>query len=128
MKTVLASILSAATMLASMVPAFAAEPVRIGSKNFTEQYIMAEMYAAVLRNAGIPVEKKLNLGGTLIAHQALITGEVDVYPEYTGTALASVVKGVMSSDADEVYGTVKAYYEKEFKVTWLNRAASTTAT
>ena len=70
MKTVLASILSAATMLASMVPAFAAEPVRIGSKNFTEQYIMAEMYAAVLRNAGIPVEKKLNLGGTLIAHQA----------------------------------------------------------
>ena len=58
----------------------------------------------------------------------MITGEVDVYPEYTGTALASVVKGVMSSDADEVYGTVKAYYEKEFKVTWLNRAASTTAT
>ncbi|TNC06426.1 ABC transporter [Methylobacterium terricola] len=112
-------VLSAALVVAGLTPAFAAEPIKVGSKNFTEQYIVAEMYAAVLKNAGLPVEKKLNLGGTLIAHQALTSGQIDVYPEYTGTGLNAVVKGPVSSDPDEVYRTVKAFYEKEFKVTWL---------
>ncbi|MGO7631806.1 glycine betaine ABC transporter substrate-binding protein, partial [Rhizobium ruizarguesonis] len=61
-----------------------------------------EMYAAVLENAGITVELKINLGGTLIAHQALVAGEIDLYPEYTGTSLASVVKGEMSTDAARI--------------------------
>ena len=96
-----------------------AQAVKVGSKNFTEQYIVGELYAAALENAGIKVERKINLGGTLIAHQALVTGEIDVYPEYTGTALASVVKGEISSDPQKVYDQVRDFYEKQFKLTWL---------
>jgi osmoprotectant transport system substrate-binding protein len=106
---------------AAVVPT-AAQTVKVGSKNFTEEYILAEMYAAALENAGVEVERKINLGGTLIAHRALTTGEIDVYPEYTGTALISVVKGEVSNDAQKVYEQVKDFYEKQFKVTWLRPA------
>jgi osmoprotectant transport system substrate-binding protein len=99
-----------------------AQTVRVGSKNFTEQYIVAEIYAAALENGGIKVERKINLGGTLIAHQALVTGEIDVYPEYTGTALIAVLKGEVSGDAQKVYEQVKDFYEKQYKVTWLKPA------
>ena len=92
---------------------------RVGSKNFTEQYVLGEIYAAALEGAGIKVERKINLGGTLIAHKALTSNEVDMYPEYTGTALLAVLKGQVSSDANAVYNQVKAFYEKEFQVTWL---------
>jgi osmoprotectant transport system substrate-binding protein len=106
---------------AAVIPA-AAQTVKVGSKNFTEQYILAEMFAAALESAGVEVERKINLGGTLIAHRALTTGEIDVYPEYTGTALISVVKGEVSSDAQKVYEQVKDFYEQHFKVTWLKPA------
>lgn len=62
------------------------DPVRIGSKDFTEQFILAEMYGLLLENAGIPFELNTNLGGTGIAHAALVNDEIDLYPEYTGTA------------------------------------------
>jgi len=114
-KTVVATIAIAA---ATLQPA-AAEPIKVGSKNFTEQYILAEMYAALLENAGFEVERKINLGGTLIAHEALKAGEIDFYPEYTGTALSAVVKGEPSTDADKVYKEVKDFYAKEFNLTWL---------
>jgi osmoprotectant transport system substrate-binding protein len=100
-----------------------AQTVKVGSKNFTEQYIMAEIYAAALENAGIKVERKINLGGTLIAHKALTTGEIDVYPEYTGTGLSSVLKAETMSDPKAVYEKVKAFYEEQFKCTWLTPTA-----
>ncbi|PWW03724.1 osmoprotectant transport system substrate-binding protein [Hoeflea marina] len=112
------SILAAAIALAVSSPA-SADPIKVGSKNFTEQYILGEMYAALLENAGFEVERKINLGGTLIAHQALVNGDIDLYPEYTGTALSAVVKGDISPDAQKVYETVKDFYSKEFKLTWL---------
>lgn len=67
------------------------EPVVIGSKDFPEQFILSEMFGALLENAGIPVERplELNLGGTNIAHEALVGGDIDLYAEYTGTALTS---------------------------------------
>lgn len=112
--------LAGAVVLAGLAsPALAQQPVKVGSKNFTEQYVLAEIYAAALENAGIKVVRKINLGGTLIAHQALTTGEIDLYPEYTGTALISVVKGKVQSDPDAVYKEVKDFYEINFKVTWL---------
>lgn len=114
-KAVAATIIMAA---ATLHPA-AAEPIKVGSKNFTEQFILAEMYAAVLENAGFEVERKINLGGTLIAHQALTTGQIDLYPEYTGTALSAVVKGEVSTDAQKVFDQVKDFYAKEFKLNWL---------
>lgn len=94
----------------------------IGTKNFTEQFILGEIYAAALESIDIPVERKINLGGTLIAHAALEGGDIDMYPEYTGTALSAVVKGEMSSDAQVVYDTVKAYYDTELGLKWLEPA------
>ncbi|MFT4185528.1 MAG: glycine betaine ABC transporter substrate-binding protein [Rhizobium sp.] len=119
MKLSILSTIAAAVLAAATFKPAAAEPIKVGSKNFTEQYILAEMYAALLEKAGFQVERKINLGGTLIAHQALTTGEIDLYPEYTGTALSSVVKGTMSTDPDKVYGEVKDFYAKQFNLTWL---------
>jgi osmoprotectant transport system substrate-binding protein len=67
-------------------------PIRVGSKDFTEQFILGEMYALVLENAGLQVERKLNLGGTPVAQAGLESGEIDLYPEYTGTGLLTVLK------------------------------------
>ena len=65
--------------------------VRIGSKNFTEQEIVAEMVAQLIeRHTDVPVERKFGLGGTGVCHSALIAGELDIYVEYTGTALLNV--------------------------------------
>src|SRR5260370_12070296 len=72
----------------------------VGSKNFTEQVILGEIVAQHLeRRLGAKVERKLNLGGTLLAHQALVSGQIDLYPEYTGTALTAVLKLPVSRDA-----------------------------
>lgn len=96
-----------------------AQAVKIGSKNFTEQFVVAEIYAQALEKAGVEVERRLNLGATLVAHTALTNGEIDLYPEYTGTALAAVAKGDLSGSADKIYGEVKDYYEKNLKLTLL---------
>jgi osmoprotectant transport system substrate-binding protein len=100
------------------VPSYA-QVVRVGSKNFTEQFIVAEIYAQALEGAGIKAQTRTNLGATLIAHAALLNGDIDLYPEYTGTALAHVVKGDLSGSADQTYQTVKSYYEKNLHLTLL---------
>lgn len=110
--------LSALLVTGAFLPA-AAETIKVGSKSFTEQFILGEMYAAVLEDAGFTVDRKINLGGTLIAHQALTTGQIDLYPEYTSTGLAAVKKVKVAGDADQVYNEVKDYYAKEFNITWL---------
>ncbi len=70
----------------------------VGSKNFTEQVLLGEILAQQIeRRLGVPVERKLDLGGTLLAHEALVRGDIDLYPEYTGTALAAVLKTVPPS-------------------------------
>ncbi|WP_184358178.1 glycine betaine ABC transporter substrate-binding protein [Rhizobium sp. BK602] len=119
MKLSILSAIAAAVMAAATFKPATAEPIKVGSKNFTEQYILAEMYAALLEKAGFQVERKINLGGTMIAQQALTTGAIDLYPEYTGTALSAVVKGTMSTDPDKVYNEVKDFYTKQFNLTWL---------
>ena len=63
--------------------------VTIGSKNFTEEFILGEIYAQALQAAGYTVKKQLNLGSEQIAFKAVKSGQVDAYPEYTGTALTS---------------------------------------
>jgi osmoprotectant transport system substrate-binding protein len=88
----------------------AAQTVRVGSKNFTEQFVLAELYAQALEAAGIKVERKINLGGTLIAHKALEEKEIDFYPEYTGTMLLAVLKQETMTDRKAVYDKVKAEY------------------
>ncbi|WP_046869441.1 glycine betaine ABC transporter substrate-binding protein [Microvirga massiliensis] len=102
-------------------PAVSAQTIKVGSKNFTEQFIVAELYAAALEAAGFKVERKINLGTTLVAHEAVRTGAIDLYPEYTGTGLNAVMKsgGVADTDPGRIHEMVKNYYEKEFKLTWL---------
>ncbi len=80
------------------------DPVKIGSKDFAEQFILAEIYGALLDNAGIAVDLgNINLGGTGIAHEALINGEIDMYPEYPGTAFEAVL-GLSLADAKAAVG------------------------
>ena len=102
----------AAGLLALALAWPAAAQVKIGSKNFTEQFVLAEIYAQALEAAGIKVERKINLGGTLIAHKALEEKQIDLYPEYTGTMLLAVLKGEAMTDRKAVYDKVKAEYAK----------------
>jgi len=98
------------------------DTIRVGSKDFTEQLILGEMYALALEDAGYPVERKLNLGGTPVAQAALESGEIDLYPEYTGTGLLTVLKEPASSDPAEVYETVSTQYADQFNLVWLDPA------
>lgn len=93
--------------------------IAVGSKDFTEQFIVAEMYAQILEDAGFTVERKLNLGGTPIAHEAILNGDIDLYPEYTSTGLLTVLKLSPIQDAQEIFSTVKQNYEEQFNLTWL---------
>ena len=69
------------------------EAIVVGSKNFTEQIILAELFAQQIEaHSALRVERKLNLGGTFICQNALVSGKIDLYPEYTGTALTAVLK------------------------------------
>ncbi|HWS85686.1 MAG TPA: ABC transporter permease/substrate-binding protein [Pyrinomonadaceae bacterium] len=89
--------------------------VRVGSKDFTESVILAEIYAQALEARGLTVERRYELGGNL-AHDALVAGEVDVYPEYTGTSLMSILKHPPATDARAVYELVKSDYAARFDV------------
>ena len=93
--------------------------VTIGSKDFTEEFIVAEMYAQMLENAGFTVNRKLNLGGTPIAQAAIVKGDIDLYPEYTSTGLMTVLKMPAMQDPTAIYNTVNTGYEAQFQLTWL---------
>jgi osmoprotectant transport system substrate-binding protein len=95
--------------------------IKVGSKNFTEQYILGEMYAQALEAAGYPVEKKLGLGGTLVAFEAIKAGEIDLYAEYTGTALTNILKETPSSDPDDVLAKLKKGYKEKYDIDVLDR-------
>ena len=90
----------------------------IGSKNFTEQLILGELFAQVIEaRTHLPVERRFYLAGTFICQQAILSGRIDVYPEYTGTALAAVLKEKPSGGKPEVYRRVKEEYERRFNLT-----------
>lgn len=94
--------------------------IQVGSKDFTEQFILGEMYALVLENQGFDVERKLNLGGTPVAQAGLETGQIDLYPEYTGTALLTVLKRPNSRNPQQVYQTVAEAYQENYNLVWLD--------
>jgi osmoprotectant transport system substrate-binding protein len=98
------------------------ETVKIGSKDFTESLIVAEIYALALEDAGYTVERKMNIAGSLV-HAAITGGDIDLYPEYTGTGLLTILKMDMNSDPDVVYNTVKDAYKEQFNITWLDSTA-----
>lgn len=95
-------------------------PITVGSKNFTEQVILGEIVAQHLEaRLGLRVARKLNLGGTLLAHQALLNGDIDLYPEYTGTALTAVLKLPPVHEPAAALDAVREQYAKRFGIRWL---------
>lgn len=91
----------------------------VGSKDFTEGMIVSEVYSLALEDAGYEVERVFDIAGSVI-HTSLINDEIDMYPEYTGTALLSVLGMDVITDPQKVYDTVKEEYEKQFQLTWLD--------
>jgi osmoprotectant transport system substrate-binding protein len=89
----------------------------VGSKNFTEQAVLGEILAQEIeRKTGLPVERRFYLAGSYICHQALLSGRIDLYPEYTGTALTAILKQKPSGSSSEVYRRVKDEYRQRFGV------------
>lgn len=112
-------LLAAAALLPTGCGGKSGATIRVGSKNFTEELLLGEMYALCLERAGYSVDRRLNLGSTQIAMEALQNGDIDLYPEYTGTALVVQLKLPPMSDPQKVYDTVKRSYEKLYGLTWL---------
>ena len=107
---------SAGGTLLESDPANAETTLTVGSKNFDEQFILGEIYAQALEAKGFKVDRKLNLGSEQIAYKALKAGQIDAYPEYTGTSLTSffdVDIDDVPKDADEAYELAKEEYAKQ---------------
>ena len=101
--------------LASGCKKQAQSKITIGSKFFTEQVVLAELLAQHIEaKTGIPVVRKTNLGGTLLVHKALLSGDLDLYVEYTGTALTAVLNEKPQGSAADVYNRVKKLYAEKF--------------
>ncbi len=96
-----------------------AETIVVGSKNFTEQIVLGELFAQQIEaHSELRVERRLNLGGTFICHDALVSGKIDLYPEYTGTAFTAVLKDslVPNQTASQTFLAVQEEYRKRFNV------------
>lgn len=97
--------------------------IKVGSKDFTESLILGELYSLALENAGYKVDRKLNLGSAIV-HNSLVSGDIDFYPEYTGTGLLSILKEAPKFDSKEVYNEVSTQYKEKFKLIWLEPSAA----
>ncbi len=96
--------------------------IRVASKNFTESIVLGELYAQTLEGADLPVERKLNLGSTEIALAALTHGDIDVYPEYTGTALLDVLHRSPVSNPRVALAIVRGGFAQRYDASWLEPA------
>lgn len=94
------------------------QAVRVGSKNFSEQVLLAEIVAQALEQGGIRVDRRLNLGGTFVCHRALVAGQLDLYPEYTGTAFTAILREKPISEALAVRSAVAREYARRWDVVW----------
>ena len=95
--------------------------IRVGSKDFTENEIVAELYALALENAGYNVERIMDISSSVI-HTSIVNDEIDLYPEYTGTGLISILKMEPLTDEQEVFDTVKNAYASQYDLVWLDYA------
>jgi glycine betaine/choline ABC-type transport system substrate-binding protein len=93
-------------------------PLRIGSKNFSEQVLLAEILAQAAEAEGVRVERRLNLGGTFVCHRAITAGELDAYPEYSGTALTAILKLPPVKDPAAARDTVAREYARRWNLVW----------
>ena len=93
--------------------------VVVGSKSFTESIILGELVAQSLERAGISVKRKLNLSGTFINHEAMTSGQMDIYVEYTGTAHSAVLQLPHESDPATVRNIVDSVYAERWNLEWM---------
>ena len=94
-----------------------ADSIVVGSKNFTEQIVLGELFAQQIEaHSAVRVERKLNLGGTFLCQQALVAGKIALYPEYTGTSLTAVLKDPPQNDPAAVLRQVQEEYRARFQV------------
>jgi osmoprotectant transport system permease protein len=119
--SVIAAVFAAAIIL-SFLPVFGGKTINgtgrkivVGSKDFTESVILAEILAQMLEKKGVTVERQLELGGNL-PHDALLSKQIDVYPEYTGTAYTAILKHPPITDPQAVYDQTKAEYAEQFRL------------
>jgi len=103
--------------------ASAGQTIRIGSKDFTENLIVAELYALALEDKGFKVDRRFNLASSAV-HTTIVNNNIDLYPEYTGTGLLAVLKHDLVTNPDEVYNIVKDEYKKQFNLVWLPYASA----
>jgi len=97
-----------------------APTIVVGSKDFTEQVLLGEILAQQIeKRVGVRVDRKLHLGGTLLAHEALVQGSIDLYPEYTGTALTAILKRPPAGGRAAVLEAVRAAYRRQWRLAWL---------
>jgi osmoprotectant transport system substrate-binding protein len=103
--------------MAGCSPPRADHPV-IGAKNFTEQVVLGELLAQEIEaKANLKVERRFYLAGSYICNQALVSGRIDAYVEYTGTALTAILKQPLDRDPERVLQTVRRLYEEKEKIT-----------
>ncbi|AKG33841.1 glycine betaine ABC transporter substrate-binding protein [Paenibacillus durus] len=115
-------VLSALLSLAGCSKGNASGPaITVGSKDFTESLVLAEIYAKALEDNGFSVKREFNISGQG-PHEALLKGSIDLYPEYTGTALTVILKEPALFDAKQVYDKVAAEYKDKFKLDVLDQA------
>lgn len=94
--------------------------ITVGGKQFTEQEILGQIMAILIEcNSDIKVIRKLNLGGTMICFNALKAGDLDFYPEYTGTGLVNILKREVISDPNEAYNSVQRAFLEKYNLVWL---------
>lgn len=108
-----AATLAGAVVLALLwpvLPAAGGTPIVVGSKNFTEQIILGEILAQAIEAEGAPVTRKLNLGGTFICDRAIRSGDIDVYVEYTGTAVTAVFQAAVPHDPAQALALARERY------------------
>jgi osmoprotectant transport system permease protein len=124
MRLVIGLVLSGALILVALIPAGIGKKIEkqitIGSKEFTEQIILGEILAQLVESrTDVSVARKFGLGGTMVCFNALKNGEIDLYPEYTGTGLTAILKREVVTDPDEVYRIVSDEFERMYDLIWL---------
>ncbi len=113
-----AAVIALALFLLSSCSAPRSDRVVVGSKNFTESFLLGEIIAQMIEtHTHLKVDRRFYLAGTYICQQAILAGRIDVYPEYTGTALTAILKQNAGGDKREVYQRVKNEYERRFRLT-----------
>ncbi|MFZ1140074.1 MAG: glycine betaine ABC transporter substrate-binding protein [Candidatus Sulfotelmatobacter sp.] len=118
MKSLCISVLVVVTSLLPSCSPSHSNRIVVGSKNFTESFLLGEIVAQMIEaRTHLKVDRRFYLAGTYICQQAILAGRIDLYPEYTGTALTAILKQKADGDKQDVYRRVKSEYERRFRLT-----------